>query len=80
MDRIVPLALIMVMIWVAMLLLFIVIQRLIAPIPALPPYLGGAFATGLIKAVLSFSLALAWLYLWHTLVQVYRRRSLRNRA
>lgn len=63
--------------WLTMLLLFLAIEKLVAPLPALPPELGGALATGAVKALASFSMAAAWLYAWRRLVMAYRRRALR---
>ncbi|MEM4700498.1 MAG: hypothetical protein QXT74_06125 [Candidatus Nezhaarchaeales archaeon] len=76
--RVAPLAGIMAFAWLTMLLLFIAIERLIVPLPPLPPHLGGASASGALKALASFSLAAAWLYAWRRLVLAYRRRALRR--
>lgn len=77
MRRALPVAGMMVLVWGLMLLLFIAIEKLVVPIPTLPESLGGPLATGVVKALLSFSLALLWLYVWHSLVKLYRRRALK---
>jgi len=76
--RLLPLAGIMVLVWGLMLLLFIAIEKLIVPIPTLPEGLGGPLATGVVKALLALALALLWLYAWHGLTKLYRRRALRS--
>ena len=68
---------IMLAVWALMLLLFIVIEKLIVPIPP-PMKPGGALLAGLLKAVAAFTLAGLWLYAWHGLVKAYRRRALRR--
>lgn len=64
----------MLVVWGLMILLFIVIEKLVAPLELpFPP-----FHLAVIKLSISSLLALAWLYLWNLMIKVYCRRSLHS--
>ncbi|MEM1537362.1 MAG: hypothetical protein QXK12_01315 [Candidatus Nezhaarchaeales archaeon] len=61
----------MLIVWGLMLLLFVAIEKLVAPLEL--PF--SSFYLALIKLFISMLLASAWLYLWNHMIKIYCKRS-----
>jgi len=69
------LTLIMIVVWLSMLLVFIIIDRVVVPISIPKPNYVFRLLEAVIKLAAAGAIALAWLGMWSYLVKIYRRKA-----
>jgi len=69
------LALIMVVVWLTMLLVFVVVDKVVVPISIPKPNYVFVFLEAVVKLVAASVIALVWLGFWSFLVKIYREKT-----